>query len=165
MEAASRTTGGRPEEDALKGLIAAVESDPKNDRALNTLGNWYYDHRQYEEAILQYEKAKQLQPDEWIYESNIGDAYRALREWDKAIEHYQRATSAARSGNDWAYNGLGLAYYYKKDYLQAIKSYQQALQLKPDATYYVNLADACRQAGHFDDAVDYCENAKQIDDR
>ena len=153
---------GDPEDKQFKELSEAVMSNPSDDRAHNTLGNWFYDRSEYDKAIPCYEKAKAIRPAESVYELNIGDAYRGLSNWDKAIEHYQKVAELDPK-SDRANNGLGIAYYFKRDYENAVKYYKRAIQIRPEAIYYVNLGDAFRQMDNLGEAIDYYQEAVLTD--
>jgi tetratricopeptide (TPR) repeat protein len=68
---------------------------------------------------------------------------------DKAIGHLNKATQLHPTYRN-AYLLLGNAYFYKSDYLQAIRNYERVLQLAPGNTEGINnLAVATRDYGRF----------------
>lgn len=68
---------------------------------------------------------------------------------DKAIGHLNKAVAIHPSYRN-AYLLLGNAYYYKADYAQAVKNYEEVLRLSPGNTDGVNnLAVATRDYGRF----------------
>ena len=56
-------------------VLAAVKADPKNFDAAVQLGNLYYDHHVYPEAIEYYRRALELRPDDANVRTDLGTAY------------------------------------------------------------------------------------------
>ncbi len=81
---------------------------------------------------------------EMIVESNsyfdIGKKHYFNRNYQEAIDKIEKFI-ALRSGNDIAYNLLGLSYFQIKNYNQAINNYKKALEINPESiSVYNNLA-------------------------
>ncbi|UCD85428.1 MAG: tetratricopeptide repeat protein [Deltaproteobacteria bacterium] len=63
-----------------------------------------------------------------------------------------------------SHNNLGIAYFNKEMYDEAIGHYQRALDIKPDcADYYMNLGIAYAKKGMLNEAVRECQQALQIE--
>ena len=58
---------------------------------LDTLGWIYYKMGHYSESRDQLEKAIEIHPDDAVIQEHLGDMYRAIKLWDKAVSAYQRA--------------------------------------------------------------------------
>jgi len=74
-------------------LLAAIKADPKNVDVLIQLGNTYYDHHVYPEAIQYYTRALELKPDNPDVRTDLGTAYwysgfadNAVAEYDKVLK-------------------------------------------------------------------------------
>ncbi len=147
-------------EGAISSYQKALEINPNDDWSHNALGIAFYSKYQpdynkaiehYQEAITAGQKNSPGKPN-FIYYANLGDAYRALMNWDKAIESYKAALDI-NNNDDITYNGLGIAYSGKGKYHKAIEQYQKAASLKTKPIYYANIGDTYRILRKWDDAI------------
>ncbi len=82
-------------------------------------------------AIIQYQKALQLQPDKIELNSDIANAYKSMKKYGEAIKSYMIKVDAGKAGaND--YYGLGLSYYYNKDFINADSAFVKFIKLQPE---------------------------------
>ncbi len=72
-------------------LLKALELDPKNWNTLVQLGNLYYDHQVYPEAIRYYQRALEIRPDDVNVRTDLGTALWYSGFPEKAVEEYQKA--------------------------------------------------------------------------
>jgi tetratricopeptide (TPR) repeat protein len=80
--------------DSIQTLQTAMRVNPPDARAPFYLGNFWYAHRRYLEAIACWERARELDPSfatahrnlGLAYYNKIGDAQRALAEYERAFE-------------------------------------------------------------------------------
>jgi len=72
-------------------LLAAVKADPKNRVALIQLGNFYYDHKQFQDAIENYRRVLEIDPKNMDVRTDLGTAYWYLGSAEKAIAEYDKA--------------------------------------------------------------------------
>lgn len=80
-------------------------------RAYYGRGELYYDEKNYGQAVTDYDKAIQLNPNDATPYKNRGRAYGALKEYAKAIVDCNKAIQL--SPNDaYNYQARGAAYYY-----------------------------------------------------
>jgi tetratricopeptide (TPR) repeat protein len=111
-----------------------IEMDTKNAHVWNELGNVYYNTTAYDDAIVAYSKAIEL--DRWFAwpYSNLALAYVQKRRFVEAILLYQRSIELFSSDKDKAvsWNRLGNVYRRLNDYENAIAAYQRADALDPD---------------------------------
>ncbi len=78
--------------EAVPALQAASTLDPHDARAPYYLGNFWYAHRQYDDAIDAWEQAQALDPDFATVQRNLGLAYMNKRHQPaRALDHYERA--------------------------------------------------------------------------
>ncbi|SES72679.1 tetratricopeptide repeat protein [[Clostridium] polysaccharolyticum] len=99
-----------------------------------------------------------------------GEYEDALKEFDKGIS--KKNTSKAAKRNKKAYRGIGICYFFAKNYENSIINFDKALKI--DALEYLNLdilkykADAQLHLGHFENAVEVythiIKNEKYSDD-
>jgi tetratricopeptide (TPR) repeat protein len=75
-------------------MLAAVKADPKNRDAFVQLGNLYYDHHVYPEAIQYYTRALELKADDANVRTDLGTAYWYSGFADNAVAEYEKALKA-----------------------------------------------------------------------
>ena len=111
-----------------------IEMDTKNAHVWNELGNVYFNTNAYDDAIVAYSKAIEL--DRWFAwpYSNLALAYVQRRRFVEAILLYQRSIELFANDKDKAisWNRLGNVYRRLNDYENAISAYQRADALDPD---------------------------------
>ena len=102
----------------------------------NELGNVYFNTGAFEDAIIAYSKAIEL--DRWFAwpYSNLALAYVQKGRFAEAILLYQRSIELFTSDKDKAisWNRLGNVYRRMDDYDNAICAYQRADELDPNNT-------------------------------
>ena len=100
---------------------------------LNNKGNELVGQGRYDEAIAQFDKAIELDPeyaDAYYYR---GLAYYYKRDFDKAIADSSKVIELDPE-DIRAYCNRGLAYYYKPDFDRAITDFSNAVALDPEYT-------------------------------
>jgi protein O-mannosyl-transferase len=108
-----------------------VAKRPDNARAHANLGVALADTGRFREAIVQHERALELQPDSAETENNLANALAADRQIDAAIVHFQSALRLRPDYVDAHYNyakALTLAHRPA----DAVTEYEAALALRPD---------------------------------
>jgi len=82
-------------------------------------------------AIIDFRKALELQPEKTELNADIAAAYFKMKKYADAIESYKIKIAAGKSNaND--YFGLGRAYYYSKDFVNADSSFAQLVTAQPE---------------------------------
>jgi tetratricopeptide (TPR) repeat protein len=113
-----------------------IEMDTKNAHVWNELGNVYFNTSAFDDAIIAYSKAIEL--DRWFAwpYSNLALAYVQKRRFVEAILLYQRSIELFTGEKDKAisWNRLGNVYRRLNDYENAIAAYQRADELDPENT-------------------------------
>jgi len=116
---------------AITLLIKGIKHCPKEPLLYYGLADCYARIKQHQDAINNYNKAKELGMEPappFFY--NLGNSYAEIKEYDKAIENYKAALKLDPKKFD-AWRNLVIAYYQKGDKKNAIK-YAQELE-KVDA--------------------------------
>ncbi|MBI3811936.1 MAG: tetratricopeptide repeat protein [Nitrospirae bacterium] len=115
----------------------AYERDGRNDAIRNNLATakgslaWkQLDGRQYQDALLNFQSAVQLKPDESSFLVGQGLAYYRLNETGRAIEPLKRAIDLDPKKPD-AYKIIGDIYYQRDEIEMAAGYYEKALELDP----------------------------------
>lgn len=113
-----------------------IEMDTKNAHVWNELGNVYFNTGAFDDAVIAYSKAIEL--DRWFAwpYSNLALTYVQKGRFVEAILLYQRSIELFTSEKDKAisWNRLGNVYRRINDYENAIAAYQRADELDPDNT-------------------------------
>ncbi len=94
-------------------------------------GNNAFQAEEYQNAIIYYNEAIQLKPDNAIAYLNIGIAKDYLQDHYGGISDINKAIQL-KPDYAVAYECRGIAKYYLKDYTGAIADFSKAIQLKPD---------------------------------
>lgn len=140
-DAAEQETAAKPELQQPNSKIDhsgefQIEMDTKNAHVWNELGNVYFNNSSFDDAIVAYSKAIEL--DRWFAwpYSNLALAYVQKDRLAEAILLYQRSIELFTSEKDKAvsWNRLGNVYRRLNDYDHAIAAYQRADELDPENT-------------------------------
>ncbi|MGV8025026.1 MAG: tetratricopeptide repeat protein [Anaerolineaceae bacterium] len=120
-------------------------------------------NEKYEEAILLFNHAIDLQNnDSWTF-AHRGETYCNLGKYENAIADFEHAL-ALDDKNDWALAGKGETYRIIGDYPKALADLQQVLQLNPENAWALaRLGEVHRTLKNYDDALMYLNQALQID--
>ncbi|MFK7907619.1 MAG: tetratricopeptide repeat protein, partial [Chitinophagales bacterium] len=149
----------------------------------NLIGQYYSNRGESQKAIEWYQKSidsiaslgKEINNEHGLSNSYcyIGKEYRTLKQYDKAIVYFQKATRIRLSlfGGDstytaFAYEGLGMTYTNLNDFGQADKYLQKALAIRlkhggersPSVSFpYLCLTIFCYQKKEYIDALQYAQ--------
>ncbi len=93
-------------------------------------------------AILGYKKALELQPDKMELNNDIANSYMKMKKYSEAIGAYKNKIANGKpNAND--FYGIGRAYYFSKDFINADSSFASVIKEQPDlALGYLWLAKA-----------------------
>ena len=137
------------------------------DEALTYLnaGNDFYDQGLYKEAIGQYRKATEINPEYAAAYNNWGLALSAQKLYGEAIGQYRKATEI-KPDYVYAYNNWGNALSAQKQYEEAKDIYQRAKQADPDDAYsYHNLAFLLDRQGLYKAGLQEWQEARKAYER
>ena len=97
-------------------------------------GEAYYQLKEYQQALTDFNRALELDPDyTWAYHSR-GRVYDALKEYQQAIVDFNHMLEIDPNYTH-GYCSRGWAYYWLKEYQQALADFNRALELHPDYAY------------------------------
>ena len=115
----------------IQSLKDAVKKDPKNSSTWLELGNLYFDSAQPKEAIDAYRQYLAIKPDNPDVRTDMGIMYRALGEFDRAIEEFKKAAQSDPKHVNSRYN-IGIVLLHDKGDIQgAIKAWEDYLKVDP----------------------------------
>lgn len=113
---------------ALNEFMLAVAEDPERADFHNALAQAYQSKKAYFDAEKHYLNALSLSSNAPDYQNNLAALYLDMRRWDDAISYFRQASSNLLFGNpEIALTGMGVAYFQKGSYLDAIGVYTEAL--------------------------------------
>lgn len=140
--------------EAEKLYLAAAKLD--NDALRwNLLGNFYYKNGRFNDALKNYGKAIELQPEEAVYYENRGLAFESLGKMTEAEQSYKAALDYDNKTGRY-FNRLGFFYFEQKKYEPAIDYYLKALERNPaEPIYLENICIAYEQMNQQDKAEPY----------
>ena len=104
-------------------------------------GDTYFVREQWDEAIVQYTNAIELDPELAEAYNNRGSVYHYKGEFDNAIADYSRAIELDPN-YDPAYYNRGNTYLYKGEFDNAIADYNKVIEVSTDP----DLIQAAREA-------------------
>jgi tetratricopeptide (TPR) repeat protein/DNA-binding CsgD family transcriptional regulator len=128
------------------------------------LGNTYYSLKDYDNALLYYNKGLEISKDnKWNYFiapylENIGAVYLDTEKYDKALNNFfasNKISSKHGSINNQIifFNDIASAYFGKKDYNNALKNYNKAIQIADSIGSLDNLSDNYKERAEVFEAI------------
>ncbi len=126
---------------ALVELTEAEKIVPDNPELLNYLGMAYFRKNKFDIAEQKYLKALKLRPVYSEARNNLGVNYLEMKRWDDAIQQLKIVSEDIFYQNQEAATiNLGLAYFGKGDYQEALSIFRTALTTNPvDPRLWLNL--------------------------
>jgi len=143
---------------AINAYRQAIALNRENIDAYNNLGNILLQTGQLEEAEGIYHQAIQVSPKDFGSYQNLGNTLMASQKWDEALETYQQALNLKPRDPDILYNlslayegkgdrvsslnYLAFSYYRQGDLTEAIKYFEQLLEIteKVEPDDYIAIA-------------------------
>lgn len=111
--------------------LEKLKSDPGNPDVLASVGNVYYDARQYPVAIDYYGRVLKAKPSDAAVRTDMATAYWYLGDADTAIAEFNKALAYAPNNPNTLFN-LGLVKWQgKKDAAGALADWEKLLKSNP----------------------------------
>jgi protein O-GlcNAc transferase len=140
-------------EQAEKNYKEILDVTPVNADALHLLGVLSNQKQDNPTAIDLISRAIQISPNQAIYHTNLGNAYRDSGNCEQAIDCYQKALQI-RPDLVETYINMGVAYHQLGDLERAASAFQKAITQKSDcAEAYYNLGNTFKEQRLFDKAI------------
>jgi tetratricopeptide (TPR) repeat protein len=141
----------------------ALLLDPKNAMANHYKGNNHAIQKEYESAILHYERAITYDSNFKLAFNGLANTYYLKNDFANAIIYYIK-TIEIDPKFAHAYNGLGNIYCAEKKYSEGIEYLEKARDLDPtEASYYNNLGVAYQNQKKYEKALEYYALAISVD--
>jgi len=125
------------------------------------LGWYYFDKRQYIEAINETQKALDLDPDYEVALKNIGYFYTEIGEYEKALENFNKLVTVNQGSAD-AFDALGDLYFTMGQLDNAIVNYEEALILLPKFGNQMKIAYCYALKEDYHKALNLCSKYTEI---
>lgn len=113
-------------------LLVALKKDPNNVQALIDLGNLYYDHKSYPEAIEYYTRAEALRPNDVNLHTDLGTALWYSGMPGRAVAEYQKSLAIDPSHPNTLFNLGVVRAEGLHDSAGAIAAWQHLLESHPE---------------------------------
>ncbi len=156
-------------DEAVKAYRRALELDPGRAWDYHHLGEIFEARGEYPIALSYYQQAAerhQNDHDRALAWSSLGDVYRALKQPEKAIAAYRRASSFDPA-YAWPYHHVGLLYEQRGDTELALVAYQQAITHHPGgrerAELWNRVGQIYQQTGRYEAAVTAYRSMTRLD--
>jgi tetratricopeptide (TPR) repeat protein len=112
-------------------LLLRLKAEPANASLLASLGNIYYDAKQYPTAIDYYERSLKVQPADTSVRTDLGTAYWYTGNADTAIAQFDKSLTYDPKKPDTLFN-LGIVKWQgKKDGPGAVAAWKKLLETNP----------------------------------
>ncbi len=140
-----------------------IAQNPRSVTAHHNLGFYYYRNKQYDQALVEFRKAIELDPgySAEVY-FNLGNIYVRKTQYDEAAREFQKALEID-PGFGECYLNLGNIYTLKGMVDKAIDNYEKAIEASPGfARAHYNLAGLYEKKGLLNEAIRECQKAVEL---
>lgn len=119
--------------------LSAAKTSPSSPQNHNNLGDYYARHQNFNEAVIEFQKAIALNPQYADAYHNLGNTYEQMGEREKALENYEKALEFKPTL--WqSYQNMAGIYFNQEKWDLAVEKMQKAITISPhDANLYANL--------------------------
>lgn len=150
-------------DEAITSFQKAIALDSTQPAYFAALTDVYMRYNKSYDALLTAQRAVGQFPDSISALFNLADVQLKLKKYDPSIQTVKRILERQPT-NDLAFFLLGQNYKYKGDTLQALKSFQTAVDFNADYLLaYQELALLCDAMGRDELAIQYFDNSIRID--
>jgi serine/threonine-protein kinase len=107
------------------------------------LGSFFYRQGRHEEAAREFERTRDLAPENAVVYFNLAAVYYHLNREDEAASALQRGLEIRPTAG--AFNNLATIYFYQGKYAESVKVFEKALSAGANSyLHWGNYGDACR---------------------
>ena len=150
-------------QDEISRLEKNIEKNYRDIKSINDLGVVHLKLGQYDEAIIQFKKALEIDPPYTVGPIFFGNIYTDAENYQDKIKEFQEVIKTNREYAR-AHNYLGLAYLQQKNYLTAKYFLLESIKINPKyAKAHNNLGVLYEEMGETAKAIESYKMAHQID--
>lgn len=129
------------------------------------IGKLLQDTQKFEEAIVEYRKAIEIDPNHVLAHFYLGDTLSTQKNNKEAINEYLKVLQLKeqhlnidaeldKNFSAYFYYKFGTSLYYENKFEEAIEQYRKAIHFEPNnGSFYNNLGLALLEHGNFDEAI------------
>ena len=129
----SNTRAAIVDEQKVTALKSIAEKEPANAKPRTDLGNLYFDAERYDDAILWYEQAVKLLPNDENLSTDLGVCYYYTNQPDKALVRFDASLKINPKHVKTLLN-LGIVRAFgKQDLSGATKAWEQVIAIEPNS--------------------------------
>ncbi len=172
FDLAKEMAQAKKEQQANPQVQKQLEQQVKEEKQLTGLkaifdeGQALYQDKKYAEAAMKFEQALPLAKEKNlpVVLARLADAYHKARQFDKAVETYQKAIQG-RPEDAGLHNNLGGVYAEMGKIPEAQQEFQKAADADPAGAsrYYFNLGAIMYNSGKMDEAAGAFKKASEVD--
>lgn len=118
-------------EATVQPLLNQLKTDPNNFQLLVQVGNTYYDHSVYTEAVKYYDRALKINNKNADVWTDMGTAYFYMGDSNKAIDDFKEALKVTPNHSNALFNMGIVKWQGLKDPKGAIQAWDQLLKTNP----------------------------------
>lgn len=138
-------------EEAILLLNKAIDRNAKNAEAFNARGVALFELGKHNDAMLDYQQAISLAPNDYRPYFNRAELYRSLKQWKEALQDYNQAILLAPKVPD-LYLNRGVLAYQQGDLDKAIEDFTKVTRLMPThKNAFQNLGNVLFEKGSNED--------------
>ncbi len=144
---------------------STAKVSPNNPKSLNNVAQQYIDEGNFDKAVVELQKAIELNPNFTHAYHNLGHIYQIAGKYDEAILYYSKAIEL--NPKLWqSRSNLGELYVQKKEYDKALKELTIADSINPNnPDIYHNIGHVYQKMGDFDKAMEYYNKVLTLNPR
>jgi len=118
--------------ESLELFQASTALNPNNINNLKQVARSLYLLGRYEAAVEIYEKAQEIEYEDWEIWHHRGLCFERLSKWAECVESYQSATTVQQ--HDSTFIRLANVYVQQGDHAKAIETFKEALEFSPESS-------------------------------
>jgi len=145
-------------------LSAQVADTPEDETLRRELGLSYMNAGRYQESVLEFQKAAEINPDTSDTFHKLGIIFDRLGQYKEAIDYYLQTIKISPEDPE-VFMDLGLVYDQLQDYENAVNTFKKVIELDPqdiDAHFHLGLAYDSLEDG--ENAIIYTMQAEKLAD-
>lgn len=127
-------------------LLEQLKTQPNDVGLMTNIANFYYDARQYDDAINYYQKVLQLQPENPDVRSDMATCYWYKGDADTAIREFEKTLTYAPGHANTLFNLGVVRWQGKMDPKGAIETWETLLKLNPNYENKARVLDLIARA-------------------
>src|SRR5712671_270252 len=131
--AASNTRAAIVDEAKVSALKSVAQKEAANAKPRVELGNLYFDAERYDDAIMWYEQAVKLQPNDENLSTDLGVCYYYTNQPDKALARFDASLKINPKHVKTLLNVGIVRAFGKQDLAGATKAWEQVIALDPNS--------------------------------